>query len=84
MSEKNELLRAEEDLISSEIDEFDDNDMDESLPTYSSIFEETLIESPSLIPADNERTSVSLQSEKPLEIKRIWTTLPSELLTPVP
>lgn len=81
MSEKNALLRAEEELISSEIDEFDDNDMEESPPTYSSIFDETLIDSSSPILGDNEKPSAAFESKKPRKIRRTWTNLPSELLT---
>lgn len=75
MSEKKELMRAEEEAIANEMDEFDDSDM-ESPPAYNSIFEDTSVNSPLLIPEDDEKSPAAFESKQDHNLKENGSTCP--------
>ncbi|KAJ5359172.1 uncharacterized protein N7496_011585 [Penicillium cataractarum] len=60
MSEKKELMRAEEEVIWNEMDDLGENDM-ESPPTYSSIFEDASVNSSLLIAEDDEKSPAAFE-----------------------
>lgn len=71
MSEKKDLMRLEEDLMSSGTDGFSDNDdMEELPPTYSSIFEEGSINPPLPVPETDEKLPATFESKKNAKARR--------------
>jgi hypothetical protein len=64
MSEKKDVMRAEEELLSSGTDGLSDNDMEESPPAYSSIFEENSVNPLLPLPEIDEKPPATFESKK--------------------